>query len=40
MEDEMTVMPTAEETTKVKVGATFKDSPQLADSDYAQDLQI
>jgi hypothetical protein len=33
-------MPTAKETTKVEVGATFKDSPQLADGNYAQDLQV
>jgi hypothetical protein len=33
-------MPTAEETTKIEVGATFKYSPQLADSDYAQHLQV
>ena len=39
MKSETGVMPTAEESTKVEVGATFKYSPQLADSDYAQDLQ-
>lgn len=33
-------MPTAEETAKVKVGATFKYSPQLAESNYAQNLQV
>jgi len=40
MECQNEVMPTAEETTKVEVGATFKYSPQLADSHYAQYLQV
>ena len=31
---------TAEETTKIEVGATFKYSPQLTDGDNAQDLQV
>jgi hypothetical protein len=40
MEGETKVTPTSEETTKVKVGATFKYSSQLANSNYAQDLQV
>lgn len=40
MEGEMKFMLTAEETTKIEVGATFKYSPQLADSDNAQNLQV
>ena len=35
-----TKLLTAEETTKIEVGATFKYSPQLTDSDNAQDLQV
>jgi hypothetical protein len=34
------LMPTAEETPKIKVGATFEYSPQLSDSDDAQHLQM
>jgi hypothetical protein len=33
-------MPTAQETTKIEVSATLKYSPQLADSDNAQHLQV
>jgi len=33
-------MPTAEETTEIKVGATFKYSPELGDSDDTQNLQV
>jgi hypothetical protein len=40
MEGDIKVMPTAEETTQIEVGATFKYSSQLADSNYAQDLQV
>lgn len=40
MKGETKAMPTAEETTKVKVGATFEYSSQLADGNYAQDLQV
>lgn len=40
MKGETKFMPTAEETTKIEVGATFKYSPQLTDSDNAQNLQV
>ena len=40
MKGEMNFMPTAEETPKIEVGATFKYSPQLTDSDNAQNLQV
>jgi hypothetical protein len=40
MEGEAKVTPTSEETTKVEVGATFKYSSQLTNSNYAQDLQV
>jgi hypothetical protein len=40
MEGKTKVTPTSEETTKVEVGATFKYSSQLANSNYAQDLQV
>jgi hypothetical protein len=40
IEGETKITPTAEETTKIKVCATFKYPPQLAESYYAQDLQV
>jgi hypothetical protein len=40
MESWTKLMPTAEETTEIEVGATFKYPPELTDSDNAQDLQV
>jgi hypothetical protein len=33
-------MHTAEKTTKIEIGATFKYSPELGDSNDAQNLQV